>query len=329
MLCNTIHSRPSRIRKEIFTHNKRHHHSNGNKPENPRLDIRQKLTYAKHINRTTIKAKSTINIIKALSSKEWGKQKETILTTYNAITKPHLEYACTIWGPIASNTNISKLQTIQNTALRISTGCTRDTNTQHLHEETKSLPIDKHIKLHSSLFRQKSQHPQHPCHNLTTQSPNRRHLKQTIYDNDNDYTCNIKTDPLSTTEEAIKINCKTIHTTIVLDHLSSLKPNKILNQVAPPVDRTEISLPRRTRCLLAQLRTGKSKYLLTYLNHINPQKYPSHLCPKCSSQPHDVHHLFNCTHIPTTLTVLDLWTNPKDVADLMDLWRENLPHLQQ
>ena len=42
----------------------------------------------------------------------------------------------TIWSPFASDTNINKLQITQNTALRIATGWTTDTNTQHLHDET-------------------------------------------------------------------------------------------------------------------------------------------------------------------------------------------------
>ena len=64
-------------------------------------------------------------------------------------------------------TNIDKLQIVQNTALRIATGCTHDTNTQHLHAETKVLPIHQHLQLHASQIRQKAQHPTHPLHKLT------------------------------------------------------------------------------------------------------------------------------------------------------------------
>jgi hypothetical protein len=53
--------------------------------------------------------------LKAISSKDWGKQKETILATYNAITRSQIEYGCSIWGPAISDTNMSKLQKIQNT----------------------------------------------------------------------------------------------------------------------------------------------------------------------------------------------------------------------
>ena len=39
------------------------------------------------------------------------------MSTYKALTRPILEYVSTIWSPLASNTNINKLQITQNTAL--------------------------------------------------------------------------------------------------------------------------------------------------------------------------------------------------------------------
>ena len=58
------------------------------------------------------------------------------MTTYNAVMRPALEYASSVWSPIASSTSINKLQVMQNAALRTATGCTQDTNIQHLHDET-------------------------------------------------------------------------------------------------------------------------------------------------------------------------------------------------
>ena len=48
--------------------------------------------------------------------------------------RPALEYASSIWSPIASSTSINKLQVMQNSALRTATGCIQDTNLQHLHD---------------------------------------------------------------------------------------------------------------------------------------------------------------------------------------------------
>ena len=143
------------------------------------LTLDPKLTYNKHIEITTTKARKTIQILKALTSTTWGKQKETIIALYKAITIPILQYVSTIWSPLASDTNINKLQIPQNTALRIATGCTTDTNTQHLHDETHTLPIREHLQLHASQIRQKSQHPTHPLHYITTQHPDVRNKQHT------------------------------------------------------------------------------------------------------------------------------------------------------
>ena len=43
--------------------------------------------------------------------------------------RPTLEYASSIWSPMASPTSINKLQVMQNAALRACTGCTHDTYT--------------------------------------------------------------------------------------------------------------------------------------------------------------------------------------------------------
>ena len=107
-------------------------------------------------------------IKKALTATGWGKQKETLMATYKAVMRPALEYASSIWSPPASSTSINK-QVMQNAALRTATGCKQDTNI-HLHDETLTLPIHEHLQLHTSQYKQKTQHPSHPLHKYTTYS---------------------------------------------------------------------------------------------------------------------------------------------------------------
>ena len=40
------------------------------------------------------------------------------MATYKAVMRPALEYASSVWSPIASSTSINKLQVMQNAALR-------------------------------------------------------------------------------------------------------------------------------------------------------------------------------------------------------------------
>ena len=90
------------------------------------------------------------------------------MATYKAVMRPALEYASSVWSPIASSAIINKVQVMQNAALRTATGCTQDTNIQHLHDETLTFPIHEHIQIHAPHYKQKTQHPSHPLHKHTT-----------------------------------------------------------------------------------------------------------------------------------------------------------------
>ena len=84
--------------------------------------------------------------------------------------RPRLKYASTSWSSLASDTNIQKLKVMQNTALRTESGWLRDTNIEHLDDETQTLPLTEHSKPHASQIKQKEQHPCHPLHKLTKQN---------------------------------------------------------------------------------------------------------------------------------------------------------------
>src|SRR5580692_7274710 len=127
------------------------------------------------------------------------------------------------------------------------TGCTADTNTQHLHEETNILPVDTHLKLHASQLRQKACNITHPLHSLPQQKPPPRHHKTTIFQPDNEYIKRTDKDILN--EENIKLNIKTIHKNTAQQYPNNKTDNKIINQQAPKINSSEESLPRPTRRL--------------------------------------------------------------------------------
>ena len=220
---------------------------------------------------------------------------------------------------------------MQNAALRACTGCTHDTNIQYLHDETNILPIhgiQKHLQLHASQIKQKAQYPSHPLYKYTTHNNSQRLMKSTTFNNSR-YTTIIPTDPCTVTTADIKANMRDIHTTIVSQHLVARDNNKILRTHPPQVSSTEENLPRHTRRTLAQLRTNKSPFHISYLYKIDASTHPSPLCPLCRTHEHTTQHLFSCPQIPTTLSALDLWRDPSGVAALLDDWREKLaanPH---
>ena len=145
---HSVHARPCRIYEQSGPkiHNKAL--PMATHPKVLGLTLDPKLTYSTHIHNISVKAHKPLQIIKALTATGWGKQKETLMATYKAVMRPALEYASSVWSPIASSTSINKLQVMQNTTLRTATGCTQDTNIQHLHDETLTLPIHEHLQLH-------------------------------------------------------------------------------------------------------------------------------------------------------------------------------------
>ena len=114
------------------------------------ITLDPKLTYSTHTHNISVLAHKPPQITKALTATGWGKQKETRMATYKAVMR--LEYSFAVWSPIASSTSTNKLKVMQNAALRTATGCTQDTNIQHLHDETLTLPIREHLQLHARMY---------------------------------------------------------------------------------------------------------------------------------------------------------------------------------
>ena len=129
-------------------------------------------------------------------------------------------------------------------------------------------------------------------------------FKTTIYNNGR-YTTNLPTDHHTVTTADIKTNMRHIHTSIVSRHLATRGNNKILRTPPPHISS------------LAQLRPIKSPFLKSYLHKVDAKTHPSPLCPLCNTHTHDTHHLFNFTHICTTWSPLDLWTDPTGVTALL------------
>ena len=199
--------------------------------------------------------------------------------------RPTLEYASSIWSPMASPTSINKLQVMQNATLRACMACTHDTNIQNLHVEISILSIQKHLQLHASQVRQKAQYPSHPLHRYTTHNTSQRLKKPTTFNNSR-YTTNIPTDPCTVTTTDIKANMHDIHTSIVSQHLAARDHNKILRTHPPQVSSTEENLPRHTRRTLSQLRTNESLFLLSYLTQNRRLNSPITTLPFCRIQEH-------------------------------------------
>ena len=112
--------------------------------------------------------------------------------------------------------------------------------------------------------------------------------------------------------------------TMTLMKVMTMLTHKVLRDQTPSVSPAELLLSRETRRTLAQLRTNKSPLLVSCLFSIGDPRHPSPLCPLCLMHDHTSSHLFECKSLPTSLTSLDLWTNPDKVEPFLATWGERL-----
>ena len=101
-----------------------------------------------------------------------------------------------------------------------------------------------------------------------------------------------------------KTAVKTIHSNAVLKIKEELGPNPVLGVLPRPIDSSERSLPRRQRCVFAQLRSGLSSHLRSYSHRIG--KTEDAICPECRIRRQTTRQLFECEACPTSLSVEDL-----------------------
>ena len=215
------------------------------------------FTFTPHISDIAARASGRLQVLKALTGTSWGQDKETILLTYKAILKPILSYAAPIWFPSTCRTNIEKLQRIQNHALRTATGSLLKSDIQHLHSETKTLPLSNHLTMLCSQFLAGALRPAHPSHALVTQDPGPRARIPLLQTSFHQYVAEFTEDDGTIDPTNYRPTIHSIHSSTVARHLANRSPNKVLLQPAPDIAPTETSLPRYYRTTLSQLRSGQ------------------------------------------------------------------------
>ena len=114
-----------------------------------------------------------------------------------------------------------------------------------------------------------------------------------------------------------------IHAYIVSWHLSTRGNNKILRTAPTHINSSEGTLFRLTHRTIAQLRTNKSPFLKSYFHKLNAKSHTPPLCPLGNTHTRNTHYLFNCFHIRTMLSPLDLWADPVGVTLLPGRWTKS------
>ena len=210
------------------------------------------FTFNEHVRLTVKKAKAKINVLKALAGSTWGQDQETLLITYKSICRSVLEYGYPVWAPVISETSWDNLQRIKNQALRVATGSLLMVGFDHLHQETKVLPIKQHSLLLTDQNLANTAHPGYK--NLDLEAPP-RNMKATMLDNKS------KVSDLFTAGKNKKQVQQSLHTECVQNCLSAYENNRVLLTQPPEVAPDEVDLHREVRVELSRLRSGFSTNL--------------------------------------------------------------------
>ena len=101
----------------------------------------RKLTWSQHINFLKDKVKKSLDILKVVSSFNWGADKKSLLRLFNALCRAKLDYGCQIYSS-ACKSELKKLDVINNMGLRICSGAFRTSPVESIYVDTEQLPLN-------------------------------------------------------------------------------------------------------------------------------------------------------------------------------------------
>ena len=153
----------------------------------------------------------------------------------------------------------------------------------------------------------------HPSHEIVTMpsGPRSDNRKSTLQSKFFNRIAHLLTDGITPPDQYRSI-IQNIHSATVSAFKRNQGMSRVLSAVPPEVSGEEVRLPRHHRTTLSQLRSGHCIRLRDYQKLIG--KSGNDICPECESGVHTVAHLFACPAHPTSLTPLDLWQRPIEVA---------------
>jgi len=104
-----------------------------------------KLTFSAHIEHLRVECRKRINILKIISSKRWGANRNLLRRVYISFIRSKMEYGSVVFGN-SSARNLKKLEVLQNQALRCILGARKTTPIASLEVESFIPPIELRFK---------------------------------------------------------------------------------------------------------------------------------------------------------------------------------------
>jgi len=122
----------------------------------------KRLTWKQHTEKSEIRGKLRLALMKKLAGTTWGADATTLKTLYTGSVRPVLEYGVAAWGNTAKS-NFDRVSKVQNQATRIITGAMRSTPIQELETTTGLQSLedrrDSKILTQAAKFKRLATHP--------------------------------------------------------------------------------------------------------------------------------------------------------------------------
>ena len=104
------------------------------------------LTWKQHVSYLVNKSTQSLNVMKSLASTKWGAHRNMLILFYQSYIRSRIIYAIQVYSS-ASKSILSRLEIVQNSAIRIITGLRRSTPIPAIQFESNLFPIELVIKM--------------------------------------------------------------------------------------------------------------------------------------------------------------------------------------
>ena len=143
-----------------------------------KLDTR--LTWKPQIEKMERSSLQKLALMRKLAGTSWGADSSILTKVYTATVRPTMEYASTTWGT-AAKTNKSRLDKIQNMALRVILGAMKTTPVHDMEKTVNVEPLERRRSLKILIQGEKLRRlPSHPLHTNLAQPTQNRLKRQSL-----------------------------------------------------------------------------------------------------------------------------------------------------
>ena len=125
-----------------------------------------KLSFIPHINYLSNKCQKALNLLRVVSSMDWGADKKVLLRLYRSLIRSKLDYGCVVYGS-ARQSYLRKLDSIHNQGLRLALGSFRTSPVNSLYAEANEPSLNlRRKKLSLQYYLKLKSKPDNPTHKV-------------------------------------------------------------------------------------------------------------------------------------------------------------------